>query len=562
MLVVLDPIVFVRTAYQKSPWLVISVAGHALLFAVLGAIVVSRQFVKHEEPLTSIALAPRNAALAELVLPPEPIDIRAVPANEEVEIVPEDDVTYFTTEPQPDEDLHRERGDFSGIDDLPPGASSSIGVGLFKGEYSSRPSVLGAHRGGGGGGGVRGTVRQGGPTQQTERAVLEGLRWLIRHQNDDGSWGGAELRSRCTPGKPCIPVEHALTEHFDEGLTGLALLCFLGAGLDHDSKQIVVDTAMGKRYSVGEVVKNGLKWLRSRQREDGSFAATRGLLYNDILATLALTEAYGLSRHRAWKESAERGIEFILAAQKPHPDGAGLWGWRYTGRQEIDDALAAGTLSETDHYVEMREADISVTCWAVMALKSAELSGIAVPHEAYDGAMAFTRWVSLPDGRVGYQEPGQAGEKILGRGDHYDYHLGTMSALSMLVRTFAEKNVEDPFLEAAAKQIVQDLPAVSKDRLSVDYYYWYYAALALNQFDGPDSPRKTNEYWGRWNEAMKDALLELQDQSSERDVCARGGWLVDDRWSHAGGALYNTAINTLTLQVYYRYENAFGATRR
>ena len=106
------------------------------------------------------------------------------------------------------------------------------------------------------------------------------------------------------------------------------------------------------------------------------------------------------------------------------------------------------------------------------------------------------------------------------------------------------------------------MPDVSKDRLSVEYYYWYYAALALNQFDGPDSPRKTNEYWGRWNAAMKDALLGLQDQSSARDVCARGGWLVDDRWSHAGGALYNTAINTLTLQVYYRYENAFGAARR
>jgi hypothetical protein len=136
-----------------------------------------------------------------------------------------------------------------------------------------------------------------------------------------------------------------------------------------------------------------------------------------------------------------------------------------------------------------------------------------------------------------------------------------MSALSMLVRTFTRKTLDDPFLEQAAKQIVQDLPDVSKDKLSLDYYYWYYASMALNQFDGPDSPRKSSKYWGPWNEAMKEAVLSLQDDTKERDVCSRGGWLVDDRWSHAGGAIYNTAINTLTLEVYYRFENAFGGVR-
>ena len=54
-------------------------------------------------------------------------------------------------------------------------------------------------------------------------------------------------------------------------------------------------------------------------------------------------------------------------------------------------------------------------------------------------------------------------------------------------------------------------------------------------------------------------MLALQDKNTERDVCSRGGWLVGDRWSHAGGPIYTTAINTLTLEVYYRYENAFGA---
>jgi hypothetical protein len=134
-----------------------------------------------------------------------------------------------------------------------------------------------------------------------------------------------------------------------------------------------------------------------------------------------------------------------------------------------------------------------------------------------------------------------------------------MTALDMLTRTFVAHDLRDPFLEAGAKQLLKDLPSVSKDHLSVDYYYWYYATLALNQFDGPDSPRKSGKFWTPWNVAMVATVLGLQDNDQTRGACSRGGWLVDDRWSSAGHAIYNTALNTLTLEVYYRYENAFGA---
>ncbi len=558
-----NPIVFLRTAYRNSPWVVISVAGHALLFAVLAVIVISSRFEKQDDVVTTVSLArPLELPVAMLVPAPPPPELRAVPDNIEAEVVPKDREHYIPITDPVEDDPYLEPGDPTGIDNLPPGSTggTSIGVGADGGHHGKGPSPYRSRKlGGEGGGGTPSTL----PTQGTEKAVLEGLRWLVRHQNADGSWGGEEIRQRCTPGRPCIPLDHALTPHFNEGLTGLALLSFLGAGFSHQSKQVIGDKAMGKRYQLGSVVKNGLRWLKDRQREDGSFAATPGLLYNDILATMAMTEAYGLTHSRAWKEPAERGIQFLIKAQKPDPDDpAGLWGWRYLSRAQIDDDRSAGRITDAEHYVKLRDADISVTCWVVMALKSAEMSGIEVPHEAYDGAMAFAEWVSTPDGLAGYLSPEGAGQRITGRGDEFTYHTATMSALSMLVRTFSQKSLEDPFLEAAARQIVKDLPVVSKDKLSIDYYYWYYASLALNQFDGPDSPRRTNEYWGPWNEAMVKALLELQDRNAERDVCSRGGWLVDDRWSHAGGAVYNTAINTLTLEVYYRYENAFGAAQR
>jgi len=49
-----------------------------------------------------------------------------------------------------------------------------------------------------------------------------------------------------------------------------------------------------------------------------------------------------------------------------------------------------------------------------------------------------------------------------------------------------------------------------------------------------------------------------QDQTER--ACSNGGWLVPDRWCYAGGPIYATALNVLTLEVYYRYANAFGAS--
>ena len=35
-----------------------------------------------------------------------------------------------------------------------------------------------------------------------------------------------------------------------------------------------------------------------------------------------------------------------------------------------------------------------------------------------------------------------------------------------------------------------------------------------------------------------------------------------DRWAYAGGPIYSTAINVLTLEVYYRYASVFGSEKR
>ena len=74
-----------------------------------------------------------------------------------------------------------------------------------------------------------------------------------------------------------------------------------------------------------------------------------------------------------------------------------------------------------------------------------------------------------------------------------------------------------------------------------NYYYWYYGTYALFQAGG--------QRWRRWNLAMQDALLPHQRDAG----CARGSWDAIGEWCLVGGRVYATALNALTLEIYYRY---------
>jgi hypothetical protein len=561
-----NPFARVRALARNSPWVVMAVLIHVVVIATLSVMYMGHKRQHVDEERTSIAIArPQEPRIDDFVQPPEPIDRRAVPKNDDVEVVPDDrDIVYVPqTEPQPDPDLHQERGNPNSIDNLPSGGSpggSATGAGLNGHFGGGVPSVFGGTRLGPGGKGPPGR-NDGKETQGTQRAVLEGLRWLARHQNKDGSWSAAALREHCDPDAPCADPKANFTDNYDAGLTGLALLAFLGSGYAHDAKQDIVDPIGGKRYKAGEIVKSGVKWLVAHQNADGSFSKGKTFVYNDALATLALAEDYGLTKATSTycREPAQRGVDFLQHAQRPSPmQPNGLWGWRYAARMEIEDPRRE--TADANYAKELFDADTSATGWAVMALKSAQLCGLKVKKESMDGAFEFAKYVTADNGLVGYVDAKTAGSPVQGPNDFFAYHAASMSALGMCIRIFTQHDPSDPFLKLAAQRVIADLPSISKDKLSVDYYYWYYGSLALNQFDGPDSPARSGKFWGPWNKAMVDALLALQDHKDK--ACSNGGWVVPDRWAHAGGPIYATAINTLTLEVYYRYENAFGGAKR
>jgi hypothetical protein len=544
------------TLARNSPWLLIALGLHLIVGLVLSVVYLSHESEKVERSATTLVVAAPRVELPPEPAPPEEERSRqSIPENDiRRELVSiEENMSFVPLEEDVPEDLTLELGDPTGTEgeDASFMSSTSIGVGTggIRGHGPSPfPSRNIRNTGSGGGKG-----RVPGPTAETEEAVVEGLRWLLRHQNEDGSWGAATIATHCT-GSPCIPPDAALGDEYDVGMTSLALLAFLGQGISIHTKVDIVDSVQGKRHEAGDAVLRGVRWLLDRQGESGSFSAGTPFAFpeNETLATMVLCEAYGMSRSHSLRRPAQLALDFLAAAQKLGPDGERS-GWGYGSRADIEQRHARGELDDEERTKELEQVDLSITCWVTMALCSARISGLEVPDEVLAGALRVARTTAdVPSSTASTSASAQG----------FDAHSARWAALGMLIRSFVDHDLSDPFLEPAAMQLALDPPRLSRDGASVDFYYWYFGSIALNQFDGPDSPRPGHgKYWEPWNEGLKESLLPLQDTSRVRGACSRGGWLGEANGNERGRALYNTALNILTLEVYYRFVNVFGAVR-
>ena len=303
-------------------------------------------------------------------------------------------------------------------------------------------------------------------------------------------------------------------------MTGLALLAFLGAGYSHLSK----DTYDG--ISFGTVVRTGLQKLMFVQDAEGCIGPrVHKYMYNHSIAALALVEAFGLTGSTLFQDNAQRAIDFLVQAQN-----AGK-GWRYE----------AGSGSN----------DTSVTGWAVMALKSAELCQLKLPRSCYDGVRSWLDEVTEENYyRVGYTFKG-TGKVYCAHNEAFNHHEA-LTAIAIMSRAFMDKRREDPRIRGGVELLIRDLPAW-KDK-DIDFYYWYYASLALFQVEGGQGDR-----WKKWNDAMVAALVKNQNPGTSG--CKFGSWEPVDRWACEGGRVYATAINALTLEVTYRYDSVFTGAR-
>jgi hypothetical protein len=139
-----------------------------------------------------------------------------------------------------------------------------------------------------------------------------GLRWLARHQEQDGRWSGAHFDDHCSK----IRCKGAGYFEDDETLTALALLDLLGYGVTPQNRASYTDPLDRRSRRLGETIRDGLRWLIAQQAEDGAIGPRDQLLVaHHTLAALVLVEAYGMTNAVAYRAPAQKAVNFLEASR-------------------------------------------------------------------------------------------------------------------------------------------------------------------------------------------------------------------------------------------------------
>lgn len=295
----------------------------------------------------------------------------------------------------------------------------------------------------------------------TKKATAKALEWLKEKQNTDGSWSDGRYPH-------------------NTAITSFALLAFMSQG--HLPNQGLYGP---------EVTKGARFLIASARPADGYLIGARGgNMYCHAMATLALSELWGMTGDQEIKPVLEKAVALIVKSQ--NNEG----GWRY-------EPVPSG-------------ADISVTIMQVMALRAAKNSGMHVPDTTMKKAIEYINRC---------YNPNQGG---------FSYQPGSRPGFA---RTAAGACVLQLTGNYDAKQIPKAIEYL-KTNFNEQSYWWYgqyYAAHAMHQVGGKE--------WEDWYERLKTTLLPAQQPD--------GNWNFRDR--EGVGQVYQTTIGVIILSVPMNY---------
>ncbi len=472
----------IKKLIDESPAWTLSLSLHLLLLILLALLSVRQ--VKNERPRLTLTFGPEAGETAaadgaeeaetpdvvEIVKPEETETAAAAPAV----VKPEPVVEPPPVPPSPEAVVAVESGEASAA------PQPAIGTVLSGREAAARQRLLGA----------------GGGTDATEAAVALALDWIVRQQKKDGLWS---LKG---------PYGDGGAQENRLAASAMALIALQGAG----------NTTRDGEHRAS--VAKAWRALVKAQKPDGTFE-TGGMLeqhamYAHAQATIALCEAYGMTKDPLLEEPARRALDYAIAAQMP--DG----GWRYHPPQPDQE----------------NRGDMSVTGWYLMALKSGEMAGLPVPAAAYENLSGFLDAVFVSDD-LGY------GYQINPNQKFFDFRPA-LTAEGLLCRQYLGWRRDDPRLVAGVELLLRESP-IDFDYRKKNVYAWYYATQVCHHMGGVA--------WTRWNRRMQEQLLGQQVQTGRE----KGSWdPANDQWGHVGGRLYMTALCACMLEVYYRHLPLYG----
>jgi len=336
------------------------------------------------------------------------------------------------------------------------------------------------------------TGERNGATPASEASVEAALAYLARHQRNNGSWTVRLDEEPCSG--QCDHGGFEKDPH-EIAATGLALLCFLGAGHTMHTGEYSEQVSRGVYFLVQNLkIHSGRgTWLTTVAKSE---------MYEHGIATLALCEALAMTGDAELRDTCQAAITHIIYAQ--HTDG----GWDYHPKSP---------------------GDLSIVGWQVMALKSAVSAKLAVNAETVRGIDLFLRQHSKGEFMFVYRN----GLKP----------SASMTAIGTLMRIFRGWSKTDPAMIKAIDYLAKEGPSSS------DVYYNYYATQVLFHHHGKS--------WKDWNERMREYLVNSQEKNGH--MAGSWWFLTDPKnpasviANQTGGRLYVTAMCCLTLEVYYRY---------
>ncbi|MBA2482705.1 MAG: terpene cyclase/mutase family protein [Planctomycetes bacterium] len=507
-------------------WL-ISVGFHLALIGVMSSIYFLVSVPEVDLPPVRIATIEPPPTPRETPKPERSLDVQVeLEATSEAEIptpISQLDLPVEVSEREEETDSPIAKGREEAVADSELGGSGAF---MAVGAGGGSAGMFGARAGGG----KKRAIGRFGGSKGSESAVDAALRWFKKHQSPSGAWDAEKHNQNCIEAPKCEPGKHSQFGELETNIamTGYVVLCYLGAGYDHQTPN---------KYK--QTVKKGIEYLLSAQKPDGSLGTIN---YQNAIATMALTEAFAMTGDPALKTPSQLGVNTILARQNrdlkagvPKADAKsdpyGGFGWDYAEATSRNDSSVSG--------------------WNVMALKSA----IAAQLDVGNGMAGAKRWLErtwkLRNPDWAKLDP-YKGESVFPYGimsdtdKLYGDHLACVGAVCAV---FLGHHAGDVMLETLANHIMAKQTPTA---YPCNTYFMYYNTLAIFQVGG--------ERWKRWNGSVRDMLVAAQRTG---DGCFDGSWDWEGTEFHGHdiGRVLSTAYCCLSLEVYYRYAQVQGAEK-
>ncbi len=312
-------------------------------------------------------------------------------------------------------------------------------------------------------------------------AINGGVEFLVNHQNSNGSIND--------------------TNKNGTAMTALSLMAMLAVG-HQTTDQTPEGAAMRKALS--------FVLQEDRQEENGYFGKKDGSrMYGHGIVTLMLTEIMGMTadeqQNALIRKRARKAVELTLKSQNANRDNRHYGGWRY--------------------HPHANNADMSVTVWQLLSLRSAQNAGIEVPEESIDRAITYLEnSFDENEGGFGYQP-----RKKEGKANNIRYACVSGGMLGMQLA--GEYDADE--VEAAAEWLREHEPEWGKRWF---LYGSYYYAQSMYQIGG--------EHAAHARARIRRIMLEHQNEN--------GSWRGDSKWEKKS-RVYATCLAILALSVKYHF---------